>query len=78
MIDSIDEWVDFNKIYTSYFKPPYPARSAFEADGLALGAALELVCGCKTLGRQKSLFFTSRHINSALPAPLSRIGEVRL
>ncbi|MBL6709229.1 MAG: RidA family protein [Pseudomonadales bacterium] len=44
MIDNIDEWADFNKIYTSYFKPPYPARSAFGADGLALGAALELEC----------------------------------
>ena len=44
MIDNIDEWADFNKIYTSYFKPPYPARSAFGADGLALDAALELEC----------------------------------
>ena len=44
MIDNIDEWADFNNIYTSYFKPPYPARSAFGADGLALGAALELEC----------------------------------
>ena len=44
MIDNIDEWAEFNKIYTSYFKPPYPARSAFGADGLALGAALELEC----------------------------------
>ena len=42
MIDNIDEWADFNKIYTSYFKPAYPARSAFGANGLALGAALEL------------------------------------
>ena len=42
MFDNIDEWADFNNIYTSYFKPPYPARGAFEADGLALGAALEL------------------------------------
>ena len=44
MINNIDEWAAFNKIYTSYFKPPYPARSAFGADGLALGAALELEC----------------------------------
>ena len=44
MIDNIDEWAAFNIIYTSYFKPPYPARSAFGADGLALGAALELEC----------------------------------
>ena len=44
MIDNIGEWAEFNKIYTSYFKPPYPARSALGADGLALGAALELEC----------------------------------
>ena len=42
MIDDIGEWAEFNKIYTSYFKPPYPARSALGADGLALGAALEM------------------------------------
>ena len=44
MIDNIGEWAEFNKIYTSYFEPPYPARSALGADGLALGAALELEC----------------------------------
>ncbi|WP_435213661.1 RidA family protein [Luminiphilus sp. nBUS_16] len=44
MIDDIAKWGDFNSIYTSYFKPPYPARSAMGADGLALGAALELEC----------------------------------
>jgi enamine deaminase RidA (YjgF/YER057c/UK114 family) len=44
MTDNIGEWAEFNKIYTSYFKPPYPARSALGADGLALGAALELEC----------------------------------
>ena len=42
MIDNIVEWADFDNIYTSYVKPPYAARSAFGADGLALGAALEL------------------------------------
>jgi 2-iminobutanoate/2-iminopropanoate deaminase len=31
-------------VYTQYFKPPYPARSAMGADGLALGASLELEC----------------------------------
>ena len=39
-----DEWGDFNKVYMSYFKPPYPARSALGADGLALGAAVEMEC----------------------------------
>jgi enamine deaminase RidA (YjgF/YER057c/UK114 family) len=44
MIDDIEKWAEFNGIYTSYFAPPYPARSAMGADGLALGAALELEC----------------------------------
>ena len=44
MLDDIDEWGDFNKVYMSYFKPPYPARSALGADGLALGAAVEMEC----------------------------------
>ena len=44
MIDDIGKWAEFNAIYTSYFTPPYPARSAMGADGLALGAALELDC----------------------------------
>ena len=44
MLDDIDEWGDFNKVYMSYFKRPYPARSALGADGLALGAAVEMEC----------------------------------
>ena len=40
----VGEWGDFNKIYTSYFEPPYPARSALGANGLALGARLEVEC----------------------------------
>ena len=44
MIDDIAQWGDFNGVYTQYFSPPYPARSAMGADGLALGASLELEC----------------------------------
>lgn len=44
MIDDIDQWGAFNGVYTQYFKTPYPARSAMGADGLALGASLELEC----------------------------------
>lgn len=44
MIDDIDMWGEFNEVYISFFKEPYPARSAFGADGLALGAALEIEC----------------------------------
>lgn len=43
-LDDVDEWGKFNSVYTQYFKKPYPARSALGADGLALGASLELEC----------------------------------
>ena len=45
MIDDMANWPKFNAIYVPYFpKGKLPARSAFGADGLALGAALELEC----------------------------------
>lgn len=44
MVDEISEWGQFNEIYVTYFPGPKPARSAFGADGLALGAAVELEC----------------------------------
>lgn len=45
MIDDIANWPAFNKIYVTYFRDGvYPARSAFGADGLALGALLEVEC----------------------------------
>ena len=44
MIADIDEWADFNSIYITYFPGNKPARSAFGANGLALGARVELEC----------------------------------
>ena len=44
MIDDISQWGLFNSVYTQYFKKPYPARSAFGADGLALNASFEMEC----------------------------------
>ena len=44
MIDDIDEWDAFNAVYVTFFPGPKPARSAFGAEGLALGAAVELEC----------------------------------
>ena len=39
------DWPAFNSVYVTYFKPDRrPARSAFGANGLALGAKLELEC----------------------------------
>ena len=45
MIDNMADWPKFNAIYVPYFPAgKLPARSAFGADGLALGALLELEC----------------------------------
>ncbi|HEX5342543.1 MAG TPA: RidA family protein [Duganella sp.] len=45
MIADMGKWVDFNKVYASYFKPGrLPARSAFGANGLALGGEIEVEC----------------------------------
>ena len=41
----IKDWPAFNKVYVTYFPDKkFPARSAFGADGLALGALLEVEC----------------------------------
>ncbi|RDV28191.1 RidA family protein [Alteromonas aestuariivivens] len=45
MIDDIALWGEFNKVYITYFeRGRLPARSAFGADGLAMGAMLEVEC----------------------------------
>ncbi len=44
MLEDISEWGVFNQIYADFFEAPYPARSAFGADGLALGARVEVEC----------------------------------
>jgi 2-iminobutanoate/2-iminopropanoate deaminase len=39
------DWPQFNKVYVGYFPDgPMPARSAIGANGLALGARLEIEC----------------------------------
>ena len=47
MIDDIEKWSQFNSVYIQYFNKPYPARSAFGADGLALNASFEMECIAK-------------------------------
>jgi enamine deaminase RidA (YjgF/YER057c/UK114 family) len=42
MLADIAEWPRFNDIYREYFSEPFPARSAFGASGLALGARVEV------------------------------------
>ena len=45
MMADISRWGEFNKLYVPYFNPErMPARSAFGANGLALGAAVEMEC----------------------------------
>ena len=43
MLADMSKWADFNKVYVTYFKPDrLPARSAFGANALALGAQVEV------------------------------------
>lgn len=44
MLADIAEWAAFNEVYRTYFAAPYPARSALGANGLALGARVEVEC----------------------------------
>ena len=45
MLDNMADWPAFNAVYRTYFPDgKFPARSAFGADGLALGALLEVEC----------------------------------
>lgn len=45
MLENMSDWPAFNRVYVTYFEPGrLPARSAFGADGLALGALVEVEC----------------------------------
>jgi reactive intermediate/imine deaminase len=45
MMADMKEWDRMNAVYTTYFTPGrLPARSAFGANGLALGARVEIEC----------------------------------
>ena len=50
MLADIGEWAAFNEVYKTFFSAPYPARSAFGANGLALGARVEIECIAATAG----------------------------
>ncbi len=43
-LDDMGDYAAMNEVYASYWDGPPPARSAFGADGLALGALLEIEC----------------------------------
>lgn len=44
MLADMADWPAFNAIYVTFFDKPYPARSAFGANGLALGGRVEIEC----------------------------------
>lgn len=44
MLADISEWAAFNEVYRTFFAGRYPARSALGANGLALGARVEVEC----------------------------------
>jgi reactive intermediate/imine deaminase len=44
MMADMAEWPRMNTIYASYFPGPKPARSAWGANGLALGGKVEITC----------------------------------
>lgn len=45
MIEDMSQWQAFNRVYVTYFEEGrLPARSALGADGLALGALVEVEC----------------------------------
>ena len=52
MLQDMSQWGAFNQVYVTYFDPErLPARSAFGASGLALGATLEVECMAVAPGR---------------------------
>jgi 2-iminobutanoate/2-iminopropanoate deaminase len=45
MLTDMGRWAEFNAVYLTYFDPArLPARSAFGANGLALGSEVEIEC----------------------------------
>ena len=44
MLADMKDWPKFNEIYAGYFPGRKPARSAWGANGLALGARVEVEC----------------------------------
>ncbi|MBH0059012.1 RidA family protein [Pseudoalteromonas sp. SWXJZ94C] len=44
MLTDINDFKAFNAIYTQYFNAPYPARSAFAVNALALDSLVEVEC----------------------------------
>lgn len=50
MLADMKDWPAFNDVYKTFFPDHFPARSAFGANGLALGARVEIECIAATDG----------------------------
>jgi reactive intermediate/imine deaminase len=48
----VAQWADFNEVYVEFFPADPPARSALGANGLALGARVEVECIAFAPGRR--------------------------
>lgn len=46
------DWPAFNEVYRGYFKQHFPARMAFGANALALGARVEVQCNAYIGGKR--------------------------
>jgi 2-iminobutanoate/2-iminopropanoate deaminase len=44
MLADMADWSAFNEVWRAFLKKPFPARSALGANGLALGARVEVEC----------------------------------
>ena len=42
MLADISRWAAFNEVYMTWFEDRFPARTPFGAEGLALGAQVEI------------------------------------
>jgi reactive intermediate/imine deaminase len=51
MLADMQDWPAFNAVYKKFFDGRYPARSALGANGLALGARVEVECIAARSGR---------------------------
>lgn len=71
MLADIGEWADMNAVYVTYFPEHLPARSAFGASGLALGARVEIECWATV-----ALAETTGHLS--MTESTESIGRARL
>ncbi len=44
LLADIADWPTFNEVWRAFLSKPYPARSALGANGVALGARVEVEC----------------------------------